>query len=164
MRFKVFISSLRLESTCGGSPAILGGTSWRSNVAKEARTRGFASPALTGFAFVATTIMNFCVAPSILGCAYARVSLSVVDRMPATGLAYVWWTPELSPDVRFWPEAVVHLVIHSTAAADPLQPVALILGKTNFASTLYPALSPFCRWCLRAGAEYVLRNDVERQT
>jgi hypothetical protein len=40
-----------------GSPAILG-PSWRSNVAEEARTRGFASPAFAGFAFVARVIMD----------------------------------------------------------------------------------------------------------
>jgi hypothetical protein len=39
-------------------PGDLGGPSWRSNVAEEARTRGFASPALAGFAFIAAAILR----------------------------------------------------------------------------------------------------------
>jgi hypothetical protein len=49
----------------------------------EARTRGFASPALAGFAFIAWRVLGIPRMSSILGCAYARVILSTVGRMSA---------------------------------------------------------------------------------
>jgi hypothetical protein len=55
----------------------------RTNVTEEARTRGFASPALAGFAFIAADILRLRSALSILGCAYVRLGLSTVGRMSA---------------------------------------------------------------------------------
>jgi hypothetical protein len=50
-----------------GSPAVLGSFGSIER-AKEARTRGFASPALAGFAFIATHIVRQWGTASILGC------------------------------------------------------------------------------------------------
>ena len=46
-------------------------------VAEEARTRGFASPALAGFAFIVETILHLRNTTSILECAYSRVAPGV---------------------------------------------------------------------------------------
>ena len=58
------------------------GPSWRSNVAEEARTRGFASLTFVRFAFVGYSfaLSRLSVGLSIRGCTYSRQSLKLLTK------------------------------------------------------------------------------------
>ncbi len=113
----------------GGSPAILG-PAWRQKlvgVAEEAKTRGFATPALAGYALsngsdpVYRSVLLLSIGILIVSDAYTRcVGVALSSRLSSCETACAGFSP-LRPRVAANPPAVDTLASRSTASV-PSQP------------------------------------------